>query len=106
MSAENEGLAHCKILLVFAIIMNLLGITIVLIGVFVPVDVKDKDVGDLLVYSGVLLILMSMIAWVMWYSGNIEGLSLVKDLGYKRNAVDRVARSLSHRIRRSHRHKT
>lgn len=106
MPAENEGLAHCKIILAFAIIMDLLGITIVLIGVFVPIDVKDKDIGDLLVYSGVLMVLMSMIGWVMWYSGNIEGLSLAKDLGYRRNAVDHLARSLSRRIHRSLRHIT
>lgn len=102
MSADNEGLTHCKFILVFAIVMDLLGITTVLIGVFVPLEVRGQDFGDLLVYSGVLLVLMSMVGWVMWYSGNIEGLSLVKDLGYKRSAVDRVARSLSRRIRRNH----
>lgn len=101
MSAENEELGHCKFILVFAIVMDLLGITIVLIGVFVPLEVKGQDFGDLLVYSGLVLVLMSMVGWVMWYSGNIEGLSLAKDLGYKRNAVDRLARSLSRRIRRS-----
>lgn len=105
MSAENEGLAHCKFILGFAIAMDLLGITIVLIGVFVPLEVKGQDFGDLLVYSGMLLVLMSMVGWVMWYSGNIEGLSLLKDLGYKPSAVDRLARSLSRRIRKS-RHTT
>ncbi|KAK3551220.1 hypothetical protein QTP70_013834 [Hemibagrus guttatus] len=98
--STNEGLAHCKFILVFAITMDLLGITIVLMGVFVPLEVKGQDFGDLLVYSGVVLVLMSMVGWVMWYSGNIEGLSLTKDLGYKRNAVDRLARTLSRRIRR------
>lgn len=101
MSAENEGLAHCKFILVFAIVMDLIGITVVLAGVFVPLEVQGQDFGDLLVYSGVLLVLMSMVGWVMWYSGNIEGLSLTKDLGYKHSAVDRLARSLSRRIRRS-----
>lgn len=102
MSAENEGLAHCKFILVFAITMDLIGITIVLMGVFVPLQVKGQDFGDLLVYSGVVLVLMSMVGWVMWYSGNIEGLSLRKDLGYKHNAVDRLAHTLSRRIRSSH----
>lgn len=99
MSAENEGLTHCKFILVFAVVLDLLGITIVLIGVFVPLEVRGQDFGDLLVYSGVLLVLMSMVGWVMWYSGNIEGLRLAKDLGHKRSAVDRLARSLSRRIR-------
>lgn len=102
MSAENEGLTHCKFILVFAVVLDLLGITIVLIGVFVPLEVRGQDFGDLLVYSGVLLVLMSMVGWVMWYSGNIEGLRLVKDPGHKRSAVDRLARSLSRRIRINH----
>ncbi|XP_053349935.1 transmembrane protein 238-like [Clarias gariepinus] len=101
MSAKSEGLTHCKFSLVFAIIMDLIGITIVLIGVFVPLQVQGRDFGDLLVYSGVLLVLMSMGGWVMWYSGNIEGLHLVKDLGYRQSAVDRLARSLSRRMRKS-----
>ncbi|GAA6110959.1 uncharacterized protein LOC103032975 [Tachysurus ichikawai] len=101
MSAENEGLTHCKIILVFAITMDLIGITILLVGVFVTLEVKGQDFGDLLVYSGVLLVLMSMIGWVMWYSGNIEGLSITKDLGSKHSAVDRLAHTLSLRIRGS-----
>ncbi|KAI4877314.1 hypothetical protein NFI96_002511 [Prochilodus magdalenae] len=104
MPAKNEGLAHCKFVLVFAVLTDLLGITSVLIGVFAPLEVKGRDFGDLLVYSGALLVLLSMVGWVMWYSGNIEGISSAKDLGdYKAGAVDRLARSLSQRIRTSRR---
>ncbi|XP_066539608.1 transmembrane protein 238a [Hoplias malabaricus] len=98
-----KGFTHCKFILVFAVFMDILGISTVLIGVFAPLELKGRDFGDLLVYSGVLLVLLSMAGWVMWYSGNIEGLTLVKDLDYKSGAVDRLARSLSQRIRKSHR---
>lgn len=100
---EGVGLTHCKCVLVFAVFMDLLGLSAILIGVFVPLEVGGRDFGDLLVYSGALLVLMSMGGWVMWYSGNIEGLISGNELTHKRNAVDRFARTLSRRIRKPHR---
>ncbi|CAM4698168.1 unnamed protein product [Leuciscus chuanchicus] len=106
-STDHVGLTHCKFLLVFAVLMDLFGVSILLIGIFVPLEIGGRDFGDLLVYSGALLVLMSMGAWVMWYSGNIDGLISEKELTDKHNAVERFARSLSRRIRRPHRdHRT
>ncbi|KAL2084113.1 hypothetical protein ACEWY4_019631 [Coilia grayii] len=102
-SLDGSGLTHCKFALVFAVLMDFLGVASLLTGVFAPLEIKGRDFGDLLVYSGALLILFSMAGWVMWYSGNIEGLAVGKELTYKRSAVDRLARSLSRRIRRPHR---
>ncbi|XDV39865.1 hypothetical protein PO909_009046 [Leuciscus waleckii] len=106
-STDHVGLTHCKFLLVFAVLMDLFGVSILFIGIFVPLEIGGRDFGDLLVYSGALLVLMSMGAWVMWYSGNIDGLISEKELTDKHNAVERFARSLSRRIRRPHRdHRT
>ncbi|XP_030641328.1 transmembrane protein 238a [Chanos chanos] len=100
---DNDGLTHCKFVLVFAVVMDLLGITALLVGVFAELEIRGRDFGDLFVYSGALLLLLSMGGWVMWYSGNIEGLTSKKELGYKASAVDRLARNLSRRIRRTNR---
>lgn len=43
--------------------------------------------------------LMSLAGWVTWYSGNIEGLTSKKELGHISTAVDRLARTLSRKIR-------
>uniref|UniRef100_A0A3Q2DKM2 Transmembrane protein 238a n=1 Tax=Cyprinodon variegatus TaxID=28743 RepID=A0A3Q2DKM2_CYPVA len=95
-----DGLSHCKLALVFAVVMDVLGVTFLLLGVFASLEIKGKDFGDLLVYSGALLVLFSMAGWVLWYSGNIEGLHLQKNLdGNMGSAVDRLARTLSRRIR-------
>ncbi|KAJ8392851.1 hypothetical protein AAFF_G00070550 [Aldrovandia affinis] len=99
MVVQYDGLSHCKIALVFAVLMDLLGVTALLVGVFGPLEIKGRDFGDLLVYSGALLVLMSLGGWVMWYSGNIEGLTSRKELGHIGTAVDRLARTLSRRIR-------
>ncbi|KAF3839648.1 hypothetical protein F7725_018365 [Dissostichus mawsoni] len=69
-------------------------------GVFAPLEIQGRDFGDLLVYTGALLVLFSLAGWVMWYSGNIEGLTSRKELGSSvGGAMDRLARSLSRRIR-------
>lgn len=50
-------------------------------------------------FAGALLVLMSMAGWVLWYSGNIDGLTSKKELGHISSAVDRLARNLSRKIR-------
>uniref|UniRef100_A0A8C9UX86 Transmembrane protein 238a n=1 Tax=Scleropages formosus TaxID=113540 RepID=A0A8C9UX86_SCLFO len=96
-------LSHCKVALVFALLMDLLGVTALLLGVFAPLEIKGRDFGDFLVYSGALLVMMSLGGWVMWYTGNIEALTSHKELGYIGTAVNRLARTLSRRMtKRSH----
>ncbi|KAI5087323.1 transmembrane protein 238 [Silurus meridionalis] len=97
--ASCTGLAHCKVALAFAVIFDLVGVMVLLAGVFVPLEVKGRDFGDLLVYTGVILVLISLGGWVMWYSGNIEGLATSKEMGHIGNAVDRIARTLSRKMR-------
>ncbi|MED6248943.1 hypothetical protein ATANTOWER_007298 [Ataeniobius toweri] len=100
MGQKYDGLSHCRLALVFAVVMDVLGVTSLLLGVFASIEIKGKDFGDMLVYSGALLVLFSMAGWVLWYSGNIEGLHLQKDLnGGMGSAVDRLAHTLSRRIR-------
>uniref|UniRef100_A0A4W6FPR1 Transmembrane protein 238a n=1 Tax=Lates calcarifer TaxID=8187 RepID=A0A4W6FPR1_LATCA len=77
-----DGLSHCKLALAFAVLMDLLGGAALLIGVFARLEIKGQDFGDLLVYTGALFVLMSLAGWVLWYSGNIEGLTSKKELGH------------------------
>ncbi|CAK6980356.1 transmembrane protein 238a [Scomber scombrus] len=92
-------LSHCKLALAFAVFMDLVGGTALLVGVFAPMEMKGQDFGDLLVYTGALFVLMSLGGWVLWYSGNIDGLKSRKELGHISSAVDRLALNLSRKIR-------
>ncbi|XP_051811843.1 transmembrane protein 238a [Acanthochromis polyacanthus] len=94
-----DRLSHCKLALAFAVLMDLLGGTILLVGVFAHLEIKGRDYGDLLVYTGALFVVMSLAGWVLWYSGNIEGLTSRKELGHISSAVERLARNLSRKIR-------
>lgn len=53
----------------------------------------------LVLCAGALFVLMSLAGWVLWYSGNIDGLTTKKELGHIGSAVDRLARNLSRKIR-------
>ncbi|KAM9385561.1 transmembrane protein 238a [Pholidichthys leucotaenia] len=98
-----DSLSHCKLALAFAVLMDLLGGALLLTGVFATVEIGKQDFGDLLVYTGALFVVCSMAGWVLWYSGNIEGLPFRKRKGHISSAVDRIARNLSRKI---HRHQT
>lgn len=50
-------------------------------------------------HAGALFVLASLAGWVLWYSGNIDGLTSQKELGHIGSAVDRLARNLSRKIR-------
>ncbi|KAK7124501.1 hypothetical protein R3I94_018765 [Phoxinus phoxinus] len=96
------GLKHCKVALGFAVIFDLFGFTALFMGLFAPLKMKERDFGDLFVYTGAVLVLISLGGWVMWYSGNLEGRPMPKqkDLSGIGNAVDRLARNLSRKIYR------
>ncbi|KAM8766902.1 transmembrane protein 238-like isoform 1-T2 [Acanthopagrus schlegelii] len=94
-----DGLSHCKLALAFAVLMDLLGGAALLVGVFAPLEIRGQDFGDLLVYTGALFVLMSLAGWVLWYTGNIDGLTSKRELGHIGSAVDRLARNLSRKMR-------
>lgn len=94
----RAGLKHCKVALGFAVIFDMFGFTALFLGLFAPLETKGRDFGDLLVYTGAILVLISLGGWVMWYSGNIEGMPTQKNLSGIGNAVDRLARNLSRKI--------
>ena len=47
-----DGLSHCKLALAFAVLMDLVGGAALLLGVFAPLEIRGRDFGDLLVYTG------------------------------------------------------
>lgn len=61
------GLGRCVCCFWLAVAFDITGLAILLIGVFVNVFFYD-----LLIYAGAIVIFLSLIWWVFWYSGNIE----------------------------------
>lgn len=102
-----RGVGRCKCSFWFAVAHDILGVFIIMTGVF-----GGLVIHDLLVYGGAIIIFLSLIWWVFWYSGNIDvppeeleddvGMVKQKDRRLSR-AVRRVSDRLASGIRNSFR---
>lgn len=101
------GVGRCKCSFWFAVAHDILGVLIMMVGVF-----GGLVIHDLFIYAGALIIFLSLIWWVFWYSGNIDvpseeleddvGMIKLKNKGLSQ-VVRRVSGRLSNRIRNSFR---
>lgn len=107
MEKKYPGVGRCKCAFWFAVFHDILGLFILLAGVF-----WDIFFHDFLIYAGAVIIFLSLIWWVFWYTGNIEvpPEELEDDIAqYKRNAkgisgvMRKVSSSLSNGLRNSFR---
>lgn len=64
---EQRGLGRCTCAFWAAVAFDTVGLLILLLGVF-----ADIFFYDLLIYAGAIVIFLSLVWWVCWYSGNIE----------------------------------
>lgn len=92
------GVGRCKCSFWFAVAHDVLGILIMMVGVF-----GGLAIHDLFVYAGGIVIFLSLIWWVFWYSGNIDvpPEELEDDVGMmklKNRGLSRVVRRMSDRI--------
>ena len=61
------GVGRCLISFALAIIFSATGIVLFLIGIFAPFSF-----WDIFIFSGPLLVFLSLVFWILWYLGNIE----------------------------------
>uniref|UniRef100_A0A9L0KAG4 Transmembrane protein 238 n=1 Tax=Equus asinus TaxID=9793 RepID=A0A9L0KAG4_EQUAS len=93
----SSGLGRCRMALLLAVALDVAGMAALLTGVFAQLQVRGRDFGDLLIYSGALLVFLSLLGWILWYTGNIEisRQELERDYGLRPSAIARLARKLS-----------
>lgn len=98
-AAPAAGLGRCRVALLLAVALDVAGMAALLTGVFAQLQVRGRDFGDLLIYSGALLVFLSLLGWILWYTGNIEisRQELERDYGLRPSAIARLARKLSRR---------
>ncbi|XP_031699927.1 transmembrane protein 238-like [Anarrhichthys ocellatus] len=103
----DGGVGRCKCSFWFAVAHDVVGVFIMMLGMF-----GGLVIHDLFIYAGAIIIFLSLIWWVFWYSGNIDvppeeleddvGLIKLKNRGLSR-VVRRVSDSFTSRIRSSFR---
>ncbi|KAK5850542.1 hypothetical protein PBY51_001413 [Eleginops maclovinus] len=107
MERSYGGVGRCKCSFWFAVAHDILGTFLMLVGVF-----GGLVVHDLFIYAGAIVIFLSLIWWVFWYSGNIDvpPEELEDDVGKIRLKNQRLSRAMrqmsdrfSSRIRNSFR---
>lgn len=107
MEIRYGGVGRCRCSFWFAVVHDVLGVFIMMVGAF-----GGLVIHDLFIYAGAVIIFLSLIWWVFWYTGNIDvppeeleddvGMVKPKERGLSR-AVRRVSDRLSTRIRNSFR---
>lgn len=107
MERRYGGVGRCKCSFWFAVAHDILGVLIMMVGVF-----GGLVIHDLFIYAGAIVIFFSLIWWVFWYSANIDvppeeleddvGLIKLKNRRFSRT-VRRVSDRISSGIRNSFR---
>lgn len=89
-------LGGCVYLFLSAIVFDVIGLILLLLGIFANLRIDGRFYGDFLIYSGSLLIFFSLGCWLMWYVGNIP---VSEDDGFKQtSSIVKLARALSTKL--------
>lgn len=62
----TKKVGRCFLFLILAILCDVAGLVIFLVGIFAPIQF-----WDLLVLSGPIIIFLSLVFWIFWYLGNL-----------------------------------
>ncbi|KAK2916879.1 hypothetical protein QQF64_025539 [Cirrhinus molitorella] len=62
----KERVGRCFLFLFLAVLFDVVGLVLFLVGIFAPISF-----WDLFVLSGPIIIFLSLVFWIFWYLGNL-----------------------------------
>lgn len=89
-------LGDCLPLFFVAIIFDVIGLIVLFVGIFANLRIDGRFYGDFLIYTGALIIFVSLAFWLMWYIGNIH-VSEYESMK-KKSSIVLLARKISERL--------
>lgn len=89
-------LGSCVLSFFIAVVFDVVGLILLFVGIFADLRVDGRFYGDFFVYTGALVVFLSLAFWLMWYAWNVQ---VTEDGGLKkRSSIALLARKLSERL--------
>ncbi|XP_066468989.1 transmembrane protein 238-like [Tiliqua scincoides] len=71
----RAGCGRCAVFLAAALVLDAVGLALVLAGTAGRPTLDGRPYEDFLALSGGLLLFLSLLCWLFWYSGNLRGVA-------------------------------